>query len=104
MVYNHMLRSVALLVVAISFSVAAACGGGNDNPSATESGGATQTSSSSASNSSGGSAQLAKAGPELSAYSLLDQAGYAAALGEPVSIVEDDGAVPDPYGCEVARA
>src|ERR1700674_2956354 len=104
MAYDHIPRSVALLVIAISFSVAAACGGGNDKPPATETGGATQTSSSSGSTSNGEGAQMAKAGLELSEYSLLDKAGYSAALGEPVSIVEDDGVVPNPYGCEGAHA
>ncbi len=48
--------------------------------------------------------ELATAGPELSAYHLLDAAGYTAALGEPVTAVEDDGVVPDRYGCEIGQA
>ncbi|HEY2813611.1 MAG TPA: hypothetical protein VGJ03_09125, partial [Acidimicrobiales bacterium] len=43
-------------------------------------------------------ATLPAADPSLSAFRLLDNAGYTAALGEPVVAIEDDGDVPDPNG------
>jgi hypothetical protein len=49
-------------------------------------------------------ATLPPADPSLSAFNLLDAAGYTAALGQPVAIVEDDGGRPDGNGNHISTA
>ncbi len=84
--------------------LAMACGGGDDAKSSTSPGVSSTATQGGGGPTSNGDQQLTEAAPALSAYHLLDLAGYSAALGEPVTAVEDDGVVPDQYGCEVGQA
>jgi hypothetical protein len=102
------LLAYALAIIALAaWSLVAACKSGDDDttrsPTAAPSNGTSATASSEPTATSAQSSELAEAGSELSAYHLLDAAGYSAALGEPVT-VEDNGVVPDQYGCEVGQA
>jgi hypothetical protein len=84
--------------------LAMACGGGDDAKSSTSPGTSSTASQGGGGSTANATSELPQAGPDLSAYYLLDAAGYAAALGEPVTAVEDDGVVPASFGCEWGQA
>jgi hypothetical protein len=102
---RHLAHLVAVAGLGLGWAlIAAACGGSSTNSNPTASGGNTATATSGGGGSTSNANELPQAGPEWSAFHLLDAAGYAAALGEAVTAVEDDGVVPDSYGCEIGRA
>lgn len=92
--------------IVFAFVLLAACGGGDDEkgPSGSGSGQTSNATATAGPASTGGGSEQPAAPDGLIAAKLLDAAGFASALGEQVTTIEDNGTYPDQYGCEVSGA